>query len=413
LQQEGREDIMKPMGEIQFILDRIHATWGLECTGLSRQLEIVVRRSGEAPVTTYLEEKKQQVEMVYEECLHHEAPMMFRDGATVNYFGFTDEEGLLYLAGPFSYEPLSFKEQYGFRQRHPIYDKDFQVPVLEFEKLLNCMVVSYYMLTGRQITETELLLQNDESKRIYRKDEIAYEIYRQTEEEVRLAYEEEQRWLAQIESGVVDTNRLVLNEENLQKLKNIGTLAEKNTNKQVEYMVITAVALVCRAAIRGGVNTHDAYNLSDLYYQQVAKCNNEVEMLNVYINMMVGFAEHVRETKEKRLSADVEKCKDFIARNRTRDFTLADMAREIGKNPSYLSNKFSKEVGMTLKDYTRQQRLEAAANMLTYSDMSIGDIAEYLHFSSQSYFGVCFRNLYHETPAKYRENHRIIDFSEK
>jgi AraC-like DNA-binding protein len=89
---------------------------------------------------------------------------------------------------------------------------------------------------------------------------------------------------------------------------------------------------------------------------------------------------------------------------------MEDMAQEIGKNASYLSKKFSKEVGMTMQEYTRQQRLEAAANMLTYSDTSIGDIAEYLHFSSQSYFGVCFREKYHETPAKYRENHRVIEF---
>jgi AraC-like DNA-binding protein len=239
---------------------------------------------------------------------------------------------------------------------------------------------------------------------------MTYEMHRQTEEEVRLTYEEEQRWLAQIESGELDAERMTVNKENREKLKQIGTLASGNTSKQIEYMVITTVALACRAAIRGGLNPHDAYNLSDLYYQQVAKCNSEVEMLKVYIDMMNDFANRVKEAKKKRQSVDVEKCKDFIARNRTRQFTMEDMAQEIGKNASYLSNKFSKEVGMTMQEYTRQQRLEAAANMLTYSDTSIGDIAEYLHFSSQSYFGVCFREKYHETPAKYRENHRVIEF---
>ncbi len=51
--------------------------------------------------------------------------------------------------------------------------------------------------------------------------------------------------------------------------------------------------------------------------------------------------------------------------------------------------------------------------MLVYSDTGIGDIAEYLHFSSQSYFGVCFKDCYQMTPAKYREKHRVIDFNEK
>ncbi len=68
---------------------------------------------------------------------------------------------------------------------------------------------------------------------------------------------------------------------------------------------------------------------------------------------------------------------------------------------------------MTIQEYTKRQRLEAAANMLIYSDKSVGDIAEYLHFSSQSYFGVCFKDIYDMTPAKYREKHRVIDFKEK
>ena len=128
--------------------------------------------------------------------------------------------------------------------------------------------------------------------------------------------------------------------------------------------------------------------------------------------MMLDFSERVRRVNENRLSSDVEKCKDYIARNRTKKFTLSDLAENVGKNPSYLSDKFSRETGMTIQEYTKRQRLEAAANMLVYSDTGIGDIAEYLHFSSQSYFGVCFKDYYHMTPAKYRERHRVIDFKE-
>jgi AraC-like DNA-binding protein len=401
---------MKTIEEIQFILERIYTTWGVNCTYLNQQLEPVARGGRETEEAVYSEERKKQVAQVYEECRHHEAPVVFRDGMAVNYFGFTDAEAGLCLVGPFSYESLSFQTQHEFCRRHNISSKGLYVPVLKFETMLNCMVFTYYLLTNKQITETELLQQNDESKRVYRKDVMTYEMHRQTEEEVRLTYEEEQRWLAQIESGELDAERMTVNKENREKLKQIGTLASGNTSKQIEYMVITTVALACRAAIRGGLNPHDAYNLSDLYYQQVAKCNSEVEMLNVYIEMLNDFANRVKEAKKKRQSVDVEKCKDFIARNRTRQFTMEDMAQEIGKNASYLSKKFSKEVGMTMQEYTRQQRLEAAANMLTYSDTSIGDIAEYLHFSSQSYFGVCFRKKFHETPAKYRENHRVIDF---
>lgn len=58
----------------------------------------------------------------------------------------------------------------------------------------------------------------------------------------------------------------------------------------------------------------------------------------------------------------------------------------------------------------RQVRLEAAANMLRFSEEQIGAIAEYLCFPSQSYFTERFRKQYGMTPGEYRKENQIIDF---
>lgn len=412
--------MIKTKQEIQFIIDRICTTWGIACYVLGKGEDPIVCMPHVDAVQvldeTNLEirhrEMADAISGVRSICENHVLPVFLQDGKQVYYFAFQHDEGLLFLAGPFAFEEISFEEIHQFRKRHGINNKDYMVPVVESKTILNCMVVSFYLFTRNQITEDEILADSELSSRAFNKDVLAYEINQQTEEEFRLSYEYERRWLASVENGTVDRSRMLFNEENMQKLKGTGNLADKDSYKQIEYMVISAVTLACRAAIRGGINSYDAYHVADLYFQQVAKCKTIMEMLGIYANMMVDFSERVCKVNENRQSSDVERCKDYIARNRTKKFTLSDLAENVGKAPSYLSDKFSKEVGMTIQEYTKRQRLEAAANMLIYSDMAIGDIAEYLHFSSQSYFGVCFKDYYQMPPAKYRERHRVIDFNE-
>lgn len=43
--------------------------------------------------------------------------------------------------------------------------------------------------------------------------------------------------------------------------------------------------------------------------------------------------------------------------------------------------------------------------MLLYSEMKPSDIAEYLNFSSQSYFIACFKEATAQTPRKFRQSH--------
>lgn len=61
-------------------------------------------------------------------------------------------------------------------------------------------------------------------------------------------------------------------------------------------------------------------------------------------------------------------------------------------------------------DYVRQTRMEAAANMLKYSDFSIQRIAEYYQFKTQTHFGVIFKKYMGMTPSAYRKLHKPENF---
>lgn len=138
-----------------------------------------------------------------------------------------------------------------------------------------------------------------------------------------------------------------------------------------------------------------------------------MELLRLYAEITDEFSSQVRKAKEHHSIDIVEQCKEYIARSRTKKFSLKELAKELEKNPSYLSRVFSEWEGRTLQEYALSLRLEAGANLLKYSDKSVGEIAEYLNFSSQSYFGEYFKRQFGQTPAEYRRKNKIRDFKEQ
>jgi AraC-like DNA-binding protein len=63
---------------------------------------------------------------------------------------------------------------------------------------------------------------------------------------------------------------------------------------------------------------------------------------------------------------------------------------------------FIETEGIGIKQYILDQRLEAAKNLLLYSDADIGTIATYVGFCDQSHFGKMFKKATGMTPRQYR-----------
>ena len=102
-------------------------------------------------------------------------------------------------------------------------------------------------------------------------------------------------------------------------------------------------------------------------------------------------------------SREIEAAVKYIHLHLHASITLKETAEAAGISASYLSRLFKKETGMSIVDYIQKERIEAACNMLTYSDYTAAQISEYLCFSTQSYFIKIFRKYTGTTPAKYKK----------
>jgi LacI family transcriptional regulator, galactose operon repressor len=97
----------------------------------------------------------------------------------------------------------------------------------------------------------------------------------------------------------------------------------------------------------------------------------------------------------------------FIHRNRSRHFTVTDVAEVVGTSRRNLEMKFRKAVGRTILAEIQRVRLEHAKRMLRETDLPIPQIAESSGYNSVSYLTQVFRREVGVSPAKYRIRFRV------
>jgi AraC-like DNA-binding protein len=81
---------------------------------------------------------------------------------------------------------------------------------------------------------------------------------------------------------------------------------------------------------------------------------------------------------------------------------ITELAHEAGWSPAQFRRHFHHWVGLSPRDYLRQQRLQLARQWLENTDWPIADIALRLGFQDASQFGRVFKAATNATPQAYR-----------
>lgn len=193
----------------------------------------------------------------------------------------------------------------------------------------------------------------------------------------------------------------------LKKLDPWTTLDKYFSAKRIEYMIVSLNSMAMRAVIDMGVPVDKAAACSEFILNKLAKAKRKKEIFEILgILDKAYFYLAEQERKRKSQSLIVEKCRQYIQDHIYQKFTIQQMADELAASRTSLSRKFTEQMGMSMQDYIREQRLALAANMLKYSDEDIGQISENLHFSSPSRFSAYFKEKYKLVPSAYRKRNR-------
>lgn len=195
------------------------------------------------------------------------------------------------------------------------------------------------------------------------------------------------------------------NEDSFTCLEGTGVLS-RNSITNLKYHFVVTAAMLTRYCMDGGMEPEQAYRLSDFYILKMDACSTMKQIADLHHMMAKDFTgKMILQKKSNVLSKPVMQCVDYIYTHIKDRITIQDLARHTGLSSSYLSRVFKQNLGISVSDYIRDQKIEKATHLLRYSDQSIVEISNYLSFSSQSHFIQVFENFTGLTPKKYRDKY--------
>ena len=242
---------------------------------------------------------------------------------------------------------------------------------------------------------------NLKKPRMIREDMLqAYRLENSERGQAHFPYELENKFYSAVSEGNGEEARRLIRES----FRFSAGVISHSEEKRSEYQAVVIVSLIARAAIRGGMDAYRAYDMSDLYLQSVSRTSGKENFWAIIYDALDAFVSEVREIHAShRNSVHVLRAKQYIGMRLNHALSLEEVSAAVGVSPTYLSTIFKDIESTGFKEYVIRQRIEAAKNLLTYSDADIGTIAARVGFCSQSHFGKMFRLRAGMTPLKYRK----------
>lgn len=211
-------------------------------------------------------------------------------------------------------------------------------------------------------------------------------------------YQLENRVLEAVEHGDEAGAMLALSEMGKNSLERRNTDSLRNDKNSL----IIFNVLLRKAVERAGVHPYYIDELSSSLARRIEAARNSRDILRINQEIIRKYCLLVHNHSRKGYSEIVERGINYIELNLQEDLRLGELAAYLNVNPSYLSVRFKKEVGMTLTDYVNEKRISSSRVLLTTTRLPIADVAEKVGILNENYYSRLFKRLQGMTPREYR-----------
>ncbi len=220
-------------------------------------------------------------------------------------------------------------------------------------------------------------------------------------EAIERRYEAEKEFLNAVSRGMLhkaeqffsNTHDLIFEKRNENSLRN-----------SQNYLIIMNTLL--RKCIESKVHPVYIDRLSSQVAKEIETIKNEKEILLFQREMLKRYCNLVkRQQKVFDYSLPVQRVIAITDYDLSADLSLKSLARTLNLNPSYLSNLFKKDTGVTLTEYVTDKRVENAKYLLTSTNLQIQTIAQHCGIYDVNYFTKVFKKITGTAPQEYRKLH--------
>ncbi|MBU9728629.1 response regulator transcription factor [Diplocloster modestus] len=153
----------------------------------------------------------------------------------------------------------------------------------------------------------------------------------------------------------------------------------------------------CRTALK--------YGAQDYLLKPIDK-NDFIRSLRAYIDRCdenrAGNRVDVKLNEDDRRT--IREIKKYLRNHFSQDITLKELSDKFYMNPSYISQLFKKETGVTITEYLIRIKMEMAGIMLKDPAVRISDVSAQVGYKNPKQFASMFKKVMGLTPSQYRDH---------
>lgn len=163
------------------------------------------------------------------------------------------------------------------------------------------------------------------------------------------------------------------------------------------------------------VPTEDSYNSLHGYFSELLKEDHakgtygdaiKERLVQIILLYTLRLAENDLNLTFNKSNAYIE-AKDYFDKNYTQIDSLEQVCKSLYINRFYLTHVFKEQTGVPPVKYLMNKRMELAKQLLSTSDMDIGEISKKCGYADTPYFCRVFKRSAGITPLQYRYNSKL------
>ena len=140
------------------------------------------------------------------------------------------------------------------------------------------------------------------------------------------------------------------------------------------------------------------------YLPTVLQFTELSELRYWFANKLSDAGRKVAAKKEgKATNGIINKAKEYIHRNYSRDISLDDVSKDVNISPYYFSKVFKDETGENFIEYLTNIRINKAKELLQNTNMSMKEIGCEIGYMDPNYFSRIFKKNIGVTPTEFKE----------
>ncbi|MCR5218271.1 response regulator [Treponema sp.] len=136
------------------------------------------------------------------------------------------------------------------------------------------------------------------------------------------------------------------------------------------------------------------------YIMKPVKASQLADLVNSFASKQTVKDEVISPDKRSSITRAAVK---YIDDHYSENISLSVVAGKLGLSASYLSTKFSQDMGMGFVDYVNKVRIEKACLYLKHGYYKVYEISEKVGFNDTKYFTKLFKKITGSTPKKYMQ----------